>query len=1164
MIRSNYQYSEDIASLDDISAIVEDIDRRKLLQNSVWYIIDIKSWTNIKSIYDDFKKFKDNLKNSRSIPNTSNDDPLAYNLKFQGPIDVSDILDYDKKRRRMNLFPNEYKLIPDDCFFKLISIFNFLPRLDWVINDQYKCLKSNLGIDEDGSLFNEVNLVRIKCQIGKDVRCTEEYFSRYQTLTDIYQSIVNSALQNDSSIITAMPQSNKPANIHDFDVYRLTEPVHGVWEKQDKNKSLLEIGLGSNSTICFDTDHELSRSLFARSPNYIRNIATNNNYTSIATIAQAANQSLPVVLSSTNNLTAERPQSSKLNKSHLKTSLSSTNEQQLVANYRPTLSTSSSQAPQQPPIYRRPLNGLCGLKNIGNTCFLNSSVQCLSNVPMFRDYFIEKYNDILLFSHKSSLSPPNNCSRTKQSQNGALSLIFANLMIQMWTNGKSAGDTRELKHKISRISSRFSGFTQHDSQEFMCVLLDSLHEDLKDLPPPPSSQATSEEDYLNDCDKESDKIMISNEDIQEKEKKKIFSHRNSSSYDGILMSKYNQQKLVEEMSDNTSCPDSELSELFWNLHLRSGNSIVIQTFQGQIKSTVQCLDCYHFSRTFDPFIFLCLPITVDRFDGLVKCKSGLRRSSSPVTYKPNVSDAELILFGALITMDGLVHNVAICLQNRKNISNSNINNNRINDDNQSLLEDDNDTLLSLSTGFVVKDVLKSAEESTIFIDTASYHHMPRIKLVQSKTTCEGISYFDLVSINDSLSDIIEKCTFNECYVNMDGTADQHRRFHATKNALCYQVKLRDGILFYQHSPAHSTYVRTDTECGVTFGKHQQHHQEDDFLSIVTIRNNQGVLFPLMMSSTSLRSEFPDATTTEFYSNKDDSNAISSVKTLASRVLHSLNLSNSSSKQIHQNHQEQGHRHMEQHPEQHNKQRNVNHLYYNHTQEHQQHNHLDYHNEQQNQYNNVRYFLADCKITVSNKNTSKVNINEVIGRIFHKRGCRAPLPYLGGNTERGESTVTLYQCLSLFTETELLAKEDNWYCPVCKKKCQSTKKMDIYNLPTYLLIQLKRFKQNIYYREKLTTFVEYPLNGLDFKNFLPKSRRNQSWVYDLVAVSNHMGTLSNGHYTACAQNSIDNNWYCFDDSHVQKISFPERSVINSNGYILVYKCRSSSLTKRSDT
>jgi len=49
-----------------------------------------------------------------------------------------------------------------------------------------------------------------------------------------------------------------------------------------------------------------------------------------------------------------------------------------------------------------------------------------------------------------------------------------------------------------------------------------------------------------------------------------------------------------------------------------------------------------------------------------------------------------------------------------------------------------------------------------------------------------------------------------------------------------------------------------------------------------------------------------------------------------------------------------------------------------------------------------------------------------------------------------------------------------YCPKCKEHVEADKKFDIWNLPKYLVIHLKRFQYSRYLREKIDTFVDYPV------------------------------------------------------------------------------------------
>jgi ubiquitin carboxyl-terminal hydrolase 4/11/15 len=147
-------------------------------------------------------------------------------------------------------------------------------------------------------------------------------------------------------------------------------------------------------------------------------------------------------------------------------------------------------------------------------------------------------------------------------------------------------------------------------------------------------------------------------------------------------------------------------------------------------------------------------------------------------------------------------------------------------------------------------------------------------------------------------------------------------------------------------------------------------------------------------------------------------------------------------------------------------------------------------------------------------------------------------------------ITLDNCLTLFTEKEKLGKEDAWFCPECKDFVQATKKFDLWKLPQVLVIHLKRFSYNRYWRDKLDTLIEFPIKGLDLGQYV-KSQDQPESVYDLFAVSNHFGGMGGGHYTAYCKNKSTGKWYNFDDSHVSETT--QDRIVSSSAYLLFY-CR----------
>ncbi|XP_058064163.1 ubiquitin carboxyl-terminal hydrolase Usp2-like [Anopheles bellator] len=102
--------------------------------------------------------------------------------------------------------------------------------------------------------------------------------------------------------------------------------------------------------------------------------------------------------------------------------------------------------------------GLCGLWNIGNTCFMNSMIQCLSHTRELTSF---------LRSQSSNERGTNKDHR--------ILAEYTKLIKDMWSGTQRSVNPSELKYAFSSKHRMYSGSAQQDAQEFLRFFLDSLH-----------------------------------------------------------------------------------------------------------------------------------------------------------------------------------------------------------------------------------------------------------------------------------------------------------------------------------------------------------------------------------------------------------------------------------------------------------------------------------------------------------------------------------------------------------------------------------------------------------------------------------------------------------------------------------------------------------------
>jgi ubiquitin carboxyl-terminal hydrolase 44/49 len=206
--------------------------------------------------------------------------------------------------------------------------------------------------------------------------------------------------------------------------------------------------------------------------------------------------------------------------------------------------------------------GETGLRNLGNTCYMNSILQSLSNTTLFRDYFlwhlIPRDKPAVINKHVLHREPTVNIitsiskSPVKHGDEVLLTKEIHNLLRVMWSGKWAVVTPYSLLQGIWTCLPKFHSHQQQDVQEFLCYVLDRLNSE--------------------------------------------------------LMGDKNAQNSAPASSESKAKLRKSFSSLRMSLTGKSINSIINEVFEGQLLSEIRCMECGHRSNKKDPFLDLSLEI----------------------------------------------------------------------------------------------------------------------------------------------------------------------------------------------------------------------------------------------------------------------------------------------------------------------------------------------------------------------------------------------------------------------------------------------------------------------------------------------------------------------------------------------------------------------------
>ncbi|GBG26030.1 Ubiquitin carboxyl-terminal hydrolase, putative [Hondaea fermentalgiana] len=238
--------------------------------------------------------------------------------------------------------------------------------------------------------------------------------------------------------------------------------------------------------------------------------------------------------------------------------------------------------------------GVVGLRNLGNTCFMNATLQCLNQAQKLTSYLIDEPR-----LRASLVDPSRRGGTDARSVARGLALASGDLSRMLWSSQHSVITPGGFLRVVASRNPIFGDGRQHDAHEFLMWLLNAVHDDTNQGH---GTRDNQEKRKSGPALLDADITMTDNVPSEELARSRLAPDFGARAMDYADGSDSEVDSVLAESSRISRATES------WRRQHEMDDSVILDFFQGQLESRLECEMCRRVSSTFDVFTTLSLPL----------------------------------------------------------------------------------------------------------------------------------------------------------------------------------------------------------------------------------------------------------------------------------------------------------------------------------------------------------------------------------------------------------------------------------------------------------------------------------------------------------------------------------------------------------------------------